>query len=75
MGTVDIASCSHVVQYSAIPLWNDEMHTLLTDANIIISIMISILTCIDTLVTILPGHWAQGMMGAEQYSSDCALNL
>ena len=34
MGFRYMAGSSHVVQHSAIPLWNDEMHTLLTHADI-----------------------------------------
>ncbi len=34
MGTVHMASCSLVVQPPAIPLRNDEMHTLLPHDNV-----------------------------------------
>ena len=34
MGIGYMASCNHVVQPTANPLWNDEMHTLLTHADI-----------------------------------------
>lgn len=34
IGTVYMGSCSLVVQPSAILLWNDEIYTLLTHANL-----------------------------------------
>ena len=33
MGIVDMESCSFIVQPAAIPLWNDEMYTLVLRAD------------------------------------------